>query len=160
MPVFFVRIVMVSVKNKQKKIEIATRAYKKRVTKLLDFLGHTDFDLAIVFVTSAAMQKINKKFRSQDAVTDVISFPYHENIKAGQPIKVFLPDDKNLGDIIVCPEYILENKKQFLGTFQQRMDYMIVHGLAHLLGYDHQTDADFKKMNAFEQSVMKIFSGG
>ena len=88
--------------------------------------------------------------------TDVLSFPYHLDVKAGKKIVVRSDEDKNLGDIVISLPYVFENKKALDGTFEHRMDVMLVHGICHLLGYDHENDYDFKKMSDLEKKLLKL----
>lgn len=147
---------MISIKNRQKKIPISVRLYKKKAAKILDFLDYADFDLGILLTTDRTLQKYNHKFRKKNKPTDVLSFPYHSHIKAGHKIVATLDEDKNLGDIMISVEYVFANKHSLDGDFHDRMDRMLVHGICHLLGYDHQADDEFEVMFAMEKKLLKL----
>ncbi|MCX5923955.1 MAG: rRNA maturation RNase YbeY [Candidatus Dependentiae bacterium] len=149
---------MISIKNTQRKIEFPVKAYHEKAQKILDYLGYGDFDLGILLTTDKTIQKYNRDYRSKDTPTDVLSFPYHDNLKAGKKIKVTCDEDKNLGDIIISVSYVFENKKNLEGDFNSRMDLMLVHAICHLLGHDHIEDADFKKMKTLENKLMKVIA--
>lgn len=149
---------MITIKNTQRKIFFCTTPYFKKAQAILKELGYSDFDLGIWLTTDATIKKYNKQFRHKNKPTDVLSFPYHDNIKAGSKIIVQDIDDKNLGDIIISIPYVYANKHDLPGTFIERMDRMLVHGICHLLGYDHIEDNDYKKMIALENKLLKIIS--
>lgn len=149
---------MITIKQSQRKINFCTIQYFKKAQIILQHLGYADFDLGILLTTDATIQKYNRDFRQQDKPTDVLSFPYHTDLKAGQEIRVIEDEDKNLGDIIISVPYVFANKKNLDGTFEQRMDCMLVHSICHLLGYDHINDDDYEKMNKLEQELMQLIS--
>lgn len=149
---------MIIIKQTQKKIGFCAAQYFKKAQTILRHLGYKNFDLGILLTTNATIKKYNREFRQKDEPTDVLSFPYHSELKAGQKIVVFEPEDKNLGDIIISVPYVFSNKKDMPGTFEQRMDVMLVHAICHLLGYDHVDDDDFEKMDQLEKELLKLIS--
>lgn len=147
---------MISIKNRQKKIPISVREYRKKAEKILDFLGYTDFDLGVLWTTDRSIQKYNQKFCSKNKPTDVLSFPYHQNITAGKKIIAKSEEDENLGDIVISVEYVFKNKHQLPGDFVDRMNRMLVHGICHLLGYDHHKAKDHAVMFSLEKKLLKL----
>jgi rRNA maturation RNase YbeY len=149
---------MITIKQTQRSIPFAAKTFQKKALFILDQLKYSDFDLGIWLTSNKTIQKYNKEFRQIDKPTDVLSFPYHINLKAGQKIKVLTPEDKNLGDMIISVPYVFENKKELTGDFDSRMDRMLVHGICHLLGYDHIKDSDYKKMIILENKLLKALN--
>ena len=149
---------MITIKTNQRKISFASDQFQNKTLIILKHLGYEEFDLGILLTTNKTIQKYNKEYRGQDKPTDVLSFPYHTDLVAGQKIVVNSPEDKNLGDIIISIPYVFENKKEYPGTFEQRMDIMLVHAICHLLGYDHETDDDFAKMDALEKELLNLIA--
>ena len=149
---------MINIKNTQRKIFFCTTPYLKKAQAILHHLNYSAFDLGIWLTTDKTIQKYNKKFRNKDKPTDVLSFPYHDNAQPGKKIVATEPDDKNLGDIIISVPYVYTNKHNLPGTFEQRMDRMLVHGICHLLGYDHIEDNDFEQMIDLENKLLKLIS--
>ncbi len=147
---------MITIKQTQRKIPFCTTPFLKKAQKILQYLHYSDFDLGILLTTNPTIKKYNKQYRQKDKPTDVLSFPYHTNLQAGQNIQVATEEDKNLGDIIISVPYVFENKHDLEGTFEQRMDRMLVHGICHLLGYDHIEDHDHKKMSTLENQLLQI----
>jgi probable rRNA maturation factor len=82
--------------------------------------------LVIVFVESGEMRRLNKTFRSKDYATDVLSFD--------------ATDPESLGELVLCPEVIQRQAKEHELSDFAEYAYMVLHGILHLLGYDHEKD--------------------
>jgi len=148
---------MILIKNTQRKIEIDTQELRKNTQEILNTLGYSDFDISIWLTSNKTIHNYNRTYRDKDKPTDILSFPYHTNLKAGDRIKPNCQDDKNLGDIIISPQYVQEDLPRWEGqTFEYRMKVLLVHGICHLLGYDHIEDADYKVMHKKEKSLLKV----
>ena len=81
-------------------------------------------NISLAFVSKEEIKKLNKKFRNKNKPTDVLSF----NL-----------DEKDcLGDIVICPDIVRENAKKYGNTIRAEMLKVFVHGILHLLGYDHE----------------------
>lgn len=146
---------MIKIKNSQRKVTIDTKLLKRQAQALLEALGYSDFDLGIWLTTNKTIQQYNRDYRKKDKPTDVLSFPAHPDLKPGQTIEPDEDDDKNLGDLILAPEYIKDDAERLGVTFEQRMRRLLVHGICHLLGYDHIEDADYKVMLAKERALLR-----
>ncbi|MEX0849438.1 MAG: rRNA maturation RNase YbeY [Candidatus Dependentiae bacterium] len=145
---------MILIKNEQT-FPVDIKALEQHTKIALDALDYADFDINIVLVTPEAMQKYNNDFRDRDRVTDILSFPFHL-IAAGARIEPETEDDKNLGDIIICPQYVNDDLDRWQMSFDNRMDMLLVHGICHLLGYDHIEDKDYEVMKKKEASLLKM----
>jgi probable rRNA maturation factor len=77
--------------------------------------------LAITFVGEKEIRKLNKKYRKTDAPTDVLSFTYEKS-----------------GEILICPPVVKKNAKSFGETFQKELTRVFIHGILHILGYNHE----------------------
>lgn len=146
---------MITIKNSQRKISINREQLQADAQKLLTLLGYADFDLGILITTNATIRRYNGTYRMQDKPTDILSFPFHTDLQPGQKIKITSEDDKNLGDIIISAEYVDANTKALPGSFDERIQLLLVHGVCHLLGYDHITDEQYKQMHRKEQMLLK-----
>jgi probable rRNA maturation factor len=145
---------MIIIKNRQRKISFDTETYQKNAQKILDFLGYPDFDLYILLTTNKTIRLYNRDYRNKDKATDILSFPFH-HIAPGTKITPQGQDDKNLGDMIISMEYVVQDAKKLGVSLEQRMYRLLVHGITHLLGYDHMTEAEYKQMYALETKLMK-----
>lgn len=146
---------MITIRNTQRKIKIDSTQLKHDAQTVLDAFGYSDFDLGILITTNKKIHEYNKQYRGYDKPTDVLSFPYHTELKAGEKIKVETEEDKNLGDLIIAPEYVLNDLPRWETTFEKHMQRLLVHGICHLLGYDHIEDEDYKIMHKKELGLLK-----
>jgi probable rRNA maturation factor len=88
--------------------------------KVLEKEGKEGKDLSIALVGQKKIRELNKNYRKKDKATDVLSFEYD-----------------SLGEIIICPEVVRKNAKEFNSTFKKELTRVLIHGILHLLGYDH-----------------------
>ena len=144
---------MVIVQNLQS-IDVDCIRIKKCAQSILLFLNYKDFDLGIQFVDDDAMQDYNNRFRHKNVPTDVLSFPFYPELKAGDRITAQTKDEKNMGDIIIAPAYVKNNLEQWGQTFEYRLIVLLIHGICHLLGYDHIEDSDYEIMHEQEEAIL------
>ena len=104
----------------------------------------------ILLTNSLNMKRLNKKFRNKNKVTDVLSFPFFSknNLKLIKEKKIYI------GDIAICFEIIDSRSKK--SNFFLEFDKMWVHGLLHLIGYDHIKNNDYYKMNKIEKKIITL----
>jgi probable rRNA maturation factor len=145
---------MITIKNRQRTIPVNEEQLKKDAHIILTALGYPDFDLGIWLTSSSTIRKYNREYRSKDKATDVLSFAYHQ-VAPGQKIVPLTEEDKNLGDLLIAPSYVQQDAPRWRHTFEHRMKVLLVHGICHLLGYDHETDEEYKVMHKKEQSLLK-----
>lgn len=131
---------------------------KKDAKKIITFLGYGTFDLGILLTDKKHMHELNKQYRGHDKPTDILSFPYHPQLYVGQKIIVQSKEDKNLGDLVLCPVYIQEDLARWDQSFEQRLKVLLVHGICHLLGYDHIKDEDYVIMHQKEAEILAILA--
>ena len=105
-------------------------------------------ELSILLTDNATIQELNKEYRLKDKPTNVLSFPLTENTP--EPLDGFLA----LGDIVIALETIQEEAKQQNKTFSDHYTHMLIHGLLHLLHYDHETDEDAEIMESLEIKIL------
>ena len=110
---------------------------KKNAKIVLDEEGQKEADLSIAFVGQGRMREINKKYRGKNRVTDVLSFPESkvllQKFKVGPAQKT-----QGLGEIIICLREVKKNAKKFKSSFKKELNRVLIHGILHLLGYDHE----------------------
>lgn len=127
--------------------------------KLLQFAAdeegiEEDAEVAVSFVSEEEIQSINKAYRDKDSVTDVISFALEE----GEDEDFEMPDaPRVLGDIIICVKRAEEQSEEYGHSFERELGFLTVHGLLHILGYDHMNEADEKKMFGRQDELLNAF---
>jgi probable rRNA maturation factor len=117
----------VLIKDSQRLIKTDKRRIKGIVEELLIYSGLTDKDLSILFVDNKRIRQMNKRFFQKDSPTNVISFSYMD----GLPGEV-------AGDIIISIERAMEEAHDSDMPFYERLFALIIHGLLHIMGYDHE----------------------
>src|ERR1041384_390294 len=115
---------MIEVVNRQRRLQIDTRAWSTFATKALAAIGNNESSATIAFVSDKKMRELNRQFRGVDKATDVLSFP----------------DDTELGDIAISVDTAAVQAKENGLKFEGEIAQLILHGLLHLSGYDHETD--------------------
>lgn len=146
---------MITIKNTQRSHTIDTEKVRQDAQSILDELNYSDFDLGIWFTTNKTVRTYNKEYRKKDKPTDILSFPYHTDLKPGQRIKVTEEEDKNVGDILISVEFVENLLPLYQVDLQKRISVLLVHGICHLLGYSHYDDENDRKMIAKERAIAK-----
>ena len=117
---------MVEVVNRQRRLKLDTEAWADFAARALDAIGKSKSSATIAFVSDKRIRELNRQFRGVDKATDVLSFPAEEKF--------------NLGDIAVSVDTAAVQAKENGLTLDGEIAQLIVHGLLHLSGYDHETD--------------------
>jgi len=130
---------MVEVVNRQRRLKLDTEAWSTFAMKCLDAIGKSESSATIAFVSDKRIRELNRQFRGVDKATDVLSFPAEENL--------------NLGDVAVSVDTATVQAKDNGLTFDEEVAQLILHGLLHLCGYDHETDNG--EMNRLEIKLRK-----
>ena len=146
---------MILIKNTQRTYPIDEPAITCMVQTALDALGYGDFDIGIWFTTNMTIASYNYEYRHKHGPTDILSFPYHTDIRAGQKIIPQNADEANLGDLIISPEFIYISPRWQDTPEDERFAMVLVHGICHLVGYDHESDEDYEVMHKKEQQLLK-----
>src|SRR5689334_14289699 len=119
---------MIEAVNRQRKRKIDTKAWETFAARAAAVMGNAESSATIAFVSDKAIRQLNRQFRGIDKATDVLSFPAEDE------------DGSNLGDIAISVETAAVQAKENGLTFEGEVAQLILHGLLHLSGYDHETD--------------------
>lgn len=130
---------MIEVVNRQRKVRIDPESWGSFSEKALTAIRNGPGNATIAFVSDRQIRKLNRRFRGIDKATDVLSFP------AGDETSGELP---NLGDVAISLERAGIQAKENQMTLDAEIAQLILHGLLHLCGYDHETDKG--EMNRLE----------
>lgn len=118
--------------NQQEALPIRPQAVKRRLGAILKELGLPEVQVSILVVADADIQAINFKYRGVDAPTNVLAFAMEEGLEMPGPAP------RMLGDIIISGDTILVEAPHWGYTPGEMLYFYLVHGLLHLLGYDHE----------------------
>jgi probable rRNA maturation factor len=115
----------------------------------------------VLFVEEEEIRALNSEQRGVDKVTDVLSFPALDGIRGKSLQKKDYPfeidEDGNLflGSVVVCKQRAKEQAEEYGHSYKRELHYLIVHGVMHCLGYDHETDEDKAQMRAMEETALQ-----
>jgi len=147
--------------NSQDKIEISADLEQQLqrglqvVADLHQLSAQTE--VSITMVTDEEIHQLNRNYRKVDRPTDVLSFALDEG---DEPELVDGPEEHLLGDIIISAETAERQGQEFGHGLEREIVYLAVHGLLHLLGYDHMVEEDKVVMRAKEEEVMGLIGLG
>ena len=135
-------------------------------------------EVAISYVSAEEIRELNKKYRDKDMATDVLSFPMYEKgqdsgfrIQDVGDAALGVPEDKGegqgdkvadcraglpvlLGDVVICREIAAKQAEEYGHSVEREEAYLLVHGLLHLLGYDHEDEEDRRVMREKEEGIL------
>lgn len=105
----------------------------------------------IIFITQDEIKKINKEYRNIDSVTDVISFALEDD-------STFVETEyRILGDIYICLDRAKHQARDYNHSLKREICFLTIHGILHLLGYDHITEKDEKIMFKLQEEILNEF---
>lgn len=147
---------------------IVDTTLRRRARRLLELLGHPDDDLVLVLTDDDEIQALNRDYRAKDKSTDVLSFPQGEG--EGPPLPPGVP--RTLGDVVISVPTAARQAERgalprlwtALGAapegsgpawdLRDEVTFLAVHGVLHLLGYDHHTDDEAAEMEGREAELL------
>jgi probable rRNA maturation factor len=123
-------------------------------------------ELSVLFVDESAIAALNGRFLGHEGSTDVLSFPIEDdpvgsgrNPDSGGSGPGWLPPDEDaaptlLGDVVICPEVAHRQAPQHAGSYEDELALLLVHGILHLLGMDHEEEDEAVEMERREQELL------
>jgi probable rRNA maturation factor len=124
---------MIEVVNRQRKRKIDCERWRVFAMSVLRVMPIDVPGVGIVFVSDRAMRELNRRWRGKPVTTDVLSFPADQE-------KFEKPEDSTLGDIVISVEQAARQAEENNLAFDDEIAQLILHGVLHLCGYDHETD--------------------
>lgn len=121
---------------------------KKLIEYALEFENLENVEFNVIFVDDDRIRQINREYRGIDRVTDVISFALEDN----ENMKFEF--GRLLGDIYICTNRMKSQAKDYGHSLMREQGFLTVHGLLHLLGYDHQTEEEEKVMFERQELIL------
>ena len=128
----------------------------------------TDTEVSLLFIDEAAIAALNERFLDKDGPTDVLSFPIEDEVdRSGRspdeggtgPASIEAATGRHLllGDVVICPTVAAVNAVEHGATFDDEIALLVVHGILHLLGMDHEVDEEAERMERREQQLLDRF---
>ncbi len=142
--------------NNESGVEVDTNRLAQLAAFALDLLRiHPEAELSILLVDEDTMSAYHEKFMDEPGPTDVLSFPMDE-LRAPDPDEE--PPIGLLGDIVLCPTVTAAQAASMGRTPEEEADYLLIHGLLHLLGHDHGEPAEKQVMFDLNDKIIAAWS--
>jgi rRNA maturation RNase YbeY len=137
----------VEVINRSARKKISSRRVKVTADAILDLLKQKGAHLSIALVGNRAIRSLNAKYRNKDAPTDVLSFTAGDLLPGGE---------KLLGDVVISVDQAMKQAREKGVSFENEMEILLIHGILHLLGYDHERSRrDAQIMQRLERKLLR-----
>ncbi len=127
-------------------------------------------ELSMLFTGEHAMAELNARFSGGEGPTDVLAFPLDEPVMSSAVASAHGPDRPGsgrpggapplLGDLVICPAVARRNATPGTGSYEDEVALLVVHGILHLLGMDHEDPADARAMQERERELLERFHAG
>lgn len=134
----------------------------RALERAMDGFVRSDVPLAVelVFTDEAEIRRLNRELRETDRVTDVLSFPALDEIKGKALERKAFPCDIDeegnlfIGSVAVCVKRAKEQAEEYGHSYHRELHYLLVHGILHCLGYDHETETEKSEMREKEECIL------
>jgi probable rRNA maturation factor len=137
----------VEVINKSARKKISSRRVRLTADAILDLLKQKNAALSIALVGNRAIRGLNAKYRNRDTATDVLSFTAGDFLPSGE---------KLLGDVVISIDQAIRQAREKGVSLEREMETLLVHGILHLLGYDHERSRrDARIMQRLERKLLR-----
>ena len=135
--------------NRQREVRVSISPLEKFLSRAQSRLRLAPESLTVALVSNADISRWNRSYRGKNRPTDVLSFPVRRSTPSRRARKAAVRrvasteagDGPYLGDIAIAPAVARKNAVRFGRTFETEMRILILHGILHLMGYDHETDS-------------------
>ena len=105
-----------------------------------------DAEVSIAFVSADEIRVLNRDYRSIDKATDVLSFPVNDELAMGLDM---------LGDVVICMDVAASQAAEYGHSLERELAFLVVHGMLHLMGYDHESPEDEAEMFAMQDKILE-----
>lgn len=157
----------VYIDNQDSRCQPNKKVLEQKLRFLMNRLGIHHGELSLSFVPSADIQKLNLSYRNKNKPTDVLSFPQQTFQKLPIPREISYPQAAvassltppiSLGDIIICPEIALKQAVTIGHSFSSEVDFLCIHSLLHLCGYNHEKKEDETIMLSHQRLMVELLN--
>ncbi|MDD3852028.1 MAG: rRNA maturation RNase YbeY [Syntrophomonadaceae bacterium] len=144
--------------NQQNKVEY-TRELQQVINQVIKAAARLtklpeNSEVSVMIVDNSYIQELNFIYRNQNRPTDVLSFAMNE-LGEDEPDFDFSGDTHVLGDIVISLEQALNQSEEYGHSLQRELGFLVVHGMLHLLGYDHEVEVETQLMRGLEEKIMQ-----
>ena len=129
---------------------ISRKKIKRNLTKLLSDLGCHDKELSILFTDDNRMAQLNDRYLGRKGSTNVLAFPMSDGEGPDA-------DSVMLGDVVISSDTALRESEELEETLEHTVDRLLIHGVLHLLGFDHtKSEVEAERMEKEEKRLMEL----
>lgn len=137
---------------------------KRVLEKALSFLGQPSkqLEMSLSIVSPDEIRQLNAQYRNVDSVTDVLSFPAADVNRQAIVLSNFALDSinpetqrLNLGDVVICLDRAKQQAEEYGHGLKREICFLALHGLLHLLGYDHEEESDEQQMASLQKQILQ-----
>ena len=114
-----------------------------------------DCEISVSFIESEGIRALNARYRGKDEATDVLSFPMCEGTEGIRAAIMYGAKPALLGDVVICGEIAKRQADEYGHSAARELNYLFVHGMLHLLGYNHETEEEKRGMRDTEEELLK-----
>ena len=141
----------IGIYNETKEDLVELDSLEKLMTFALEYQNINDVDFNSILVSEEKIHEINKEYRGIDQVTDVISFALEDSKD------IEYEGYRLLGDIYICDKKVISQALEYGHSIQRELSFLAIHGLLHLLGYDHMKKEDEQVMFALQEEILEAY---
>ncbi len=129
--------------------KILSRDYCSRALQTLEIVVKKPQQgiINLIVIGAEEMAQMNEKFRGKTGPTDILTFSYYSSS---------LKKNDTAGEIYLCLDKIKLYAKESWKTYKEQLEYIIIHGLTHLMGYDHENETDWQEMEKVEKKIQLL----
>jgi len=162
-------VIEVFVADEQADVAVDLARWSELVRATLEAEGvRGDVEVSLIFADEAAIAELNSRFMGKSGPTDVLSFPIDDEpapsgrvpdsggTGPGDPPELAMP--VLVGDVVICPSVAQRNAPEHDSTFDDELALLCVHGVLHLLGWDHEDETEAEAMEARERELLARFN--
>ncbi|HHZ17127.1 MAG TPA: rRNA maturation RNase YbeY [Clostridia bacterium] len=117
-------------------------------------------EVSVTLVNDETIQELNKSYRGIDRPTDVLSFAFDEATEGEAAVSMSEQEIHLLGEIVISLERTIAQAEEYGHSVEREMAFLFVHGMLHLLGYDHQEDEERRQMRQIEEEILEAVAYG
>jgi probable rRNA maturation factor len=141
---------LVTVLSRARRVGVRAADVGREARAVLAAMDEASAELTVVLVDDPAIHDLNRDYRGKDRPTDVLAFAMREGPRVGG-------DESHLGDVIISLDTAARQAKEHRHTAAEEVRTLLIHGILHLLGYDHErSPAEARRMRAKERSLARL----
>lgn len=142
------KMLTVQIRNNTRKFKVDKKSLMSNLNCIVSMIEF-DYELTldVSFIGRGTIKSLNEKFRNINSSTNVLSFS--DKIANNQL--------KRIGEVLICPAIAEEEAHRDKNDFNDYVGFLLIHGILHVIGYDHKTEAEQKEMEKLEETIFKGF---